>query len=147
MSTQAFDNFILLQQIMQATRNLAAYSRKAASDNIGLIQAAQAAVAASQQVVPGSDTATLGQNALNIANSVLSTISTTSAWVTANNTQADAILSLIGATRGDFSSYVGPIQGAAQALQAADKSSYANCLAALNAYLTAVSAPSTIFGV
>lgn len=134
MSAQAFDNLNLLLQLMQATRNLATSSRNAATANLALAQA---------QSVP---LAQLQGNCTNIANSVLSTISTATAWVQANNAQAAAAVGLIGATLADLSNYVAPIKTAAQALQVADLSTYAACVTALNAFLAGVPSPNTVFG-
>lgn len=134
MSAQSFDNLNLLLQFMQATRNLATSSRRVASDNVALAQA---------QSIP---LAQLQGNCANLANSVLNTINTATAWVQSNNTQASAAVGLIGATLADLNSYVAPIKIAATTLKAADLSSYAACISALNAYLAAVAAPNSIFG-
>jgi hypothetical protein len=136
MSAQAFDNLNLLLQLMQATRNLATGFRRVASDNLAMAQA----------VPPTVALADLQSNIANLGNSVQNTLSTARAWVQANNAQATAAVGLIGATLGDLNTYVSPIQTAATNLQAADISTYAACITALQAVLSTVPAPNTVFG-
>lgn len=135
MAAQAFDNYILLTQLIQATRNLAANMRSNATAHIAMANA------------QSPDIVTLASFVSDCAASYLNKIlGPARAWVQANNAQATAAVGLIGASLADLNNYVAPLQTAANALAAADLSTYAAVIAACNTLLATVPAPNTVFG-
>jgi len=134
-SVQSFDNFSLLLQLMQDTRNLATNMRW----NAGQHKAMAAAQSPSLAV--------LAQFVNDAAASYLAIITSSTAWVTANQTQMSAAVAIIGATLSDLNNYKTPLQTAATNLQNASKTTYAQITTACDAVLAAVSAPASIHGV
>lgn len=134
MSVQSFDNFALLIQMMQASRNLEKTMRDNANTHIAMAQAQSPALA------------TLTGFVNSCAATYLANLSTARTWVQNNNAQATAAVGLIGATLADLNNYTSPLQTAATALQNADKSTYAAIITACNALLSSVGAPASIFG-
>lgn len=134
MSTQAFDNFNLLLQLMQATRNLAQNMIRNANGHIAMANAQK------------PDIATLASYVTDAAASDGRILATSTAWANANLTQLTAACALIGATLTDLGNYSSPLTTANAALQAADKSSYAAIITACNAVIATVPPPASIFG-
>ena len=134
MSVQSFDNLAILFQIMQATRNLAQNMEQNANTWIAMANAQNPSVA------------TLAQFMNDASNSYHGIINKAKTWVQNNNAQATAAVGLIGATLADLNNYVTPLVTAAQNLALADKSSYANIVAAANDNIATISSPASIFG-
>lgn len=134
MSVQSFDNFNLLIQIMQATRNLARDMRSNAQIHVAMASA------------QSPDLETLAKYLNDCAANYLNIMAAATTWVQGNGPQTTAALGLIGATTADLSSYTAPLKTAAQNLQAADKSTYAAITAACNSLIAAVPAPASVFG-
>lgn len=134
MSAQSFDNLQLLLQLMQTTRNLATNMRSNATAHISMANA------------QSPDVVTLSSFVSDAAASYTRILSTARAWVQANNAQAAAAVALIGASLADLNTYVTPLQTAANALAAADLSTYAAIITACNAVLATVPMPNSVFG-
>lgn len=134
MSTQAFDNFNLLLQLMQATRNLASNMIRNANTHIAMANA------------QSPDLPTLTQFVTDAANSYGAIISASTTWANANLPQMTATCALIGATLTDLGNYSAPLTSAVAALKGADKSSYAAIITACNAVIATVPPPASIFG-
>jgi hypothetical protein len=133
-STQSFDNFNLLVQFQQSTRNLAVSMRNNAQTHKSM--------AAAQ--VPSLST--LAGFVNTAAQSYLDIMSTMTTCTNNNVPQTTAALQIIGATPTDLTNYMSTLQTAANNLKSASKTTYAQISAACDNLLTTVTAPAAIYG-
>lgn len=143
MSVQAIDNYMLLAEIMQATRNLARTMIFNAQSHIATANAQIALVATGKAVTV--DEPTMASWVQAAAASYLGIINKAQAWAQNNTAQGNASMGIIGATLADLNNYAAPLKTAATTLAAADVSTYPNIIAAAQAVLAAVVSPPTMY--